>query len=472
MNAPVRIESPTSPYLRGNFGPISTEDDFDLKVRGELPADLAGALYRIGPNPQFSPRDDNSHWFVGDGMVHAFYIEDGKVRYRNRWVRTPKWEAEHAAGRALFGSWGDPMTTDPSVMGLDGGVANTSIVWHGGKLMALEEAHRPFAVDPKTLEPCGYQTFGGGLTNRFTAHPKADPETGELLFFGYSAGDMPLSNLISYGVLGPDGRLLRQDVFEAPFAAMIHDFMATSRHVLFPVLPLTASLERAMTGKPAFAWEPDKGAFVGVMARNAGVETIRWFETEATYVFHVMNAWEEGDRIFADVMQYERAPLFPNPDGSGGAAAAARLCRWTFDLSAPSNGIKREYIDDLAGEFPRLDERRAGLAYRHGWFAAKARTGGGEGLLDSIAHVDLKTGARRVHTLPAGDAISEPVFTPRSAGAAEGDGWILATAYRGAEDRSDLLVFDAEDVAAGPIAVAELPRRTPFGFHGAWVGAS
>jgi carotenoid cleavage dioxygenase len=462
---------PVSPYLNGNFGPISTEDDFELVVKGEIPTGLSGTLYRIGPNPQFPPRDDDYHWFVGDGMVHAFHLEGGKARYLNRWVRTPKWQAEHTAGHALFGSWGNPATTDPTVLGQDGGVANTNIVWHGGQLLALEEGHRPFAVDPLTLAPQGYQTFGGDLMSRFTAHPKTDPETGEMLFFGYSAGDMPLSNRVSYGVLSAEGRLLRQDLFEAPFSAMVHDFMATSRHVLFPILPLTGSLDRAISGKPAFAWEPEKGAFVGVMARDAGVETLRWFETEANYVFHVMNAWEDGDRILADVMQYEHAPLFPNPDGSRGAPAAARLCRWTFDLAAPSNTIGREYLDDLSGEFPRLDERRAGLSYRHGWYAAKSRTGGGDVLMDSVAHVDLKTGARSMHTLGLGDVISEPVFAPRSADAEEGDGWVLATAYRGNEDRSDLIVFDAQDVAAGPIATAELPRRVPFGFHGNWVGA-
>jgi carotenoid cleavage dioxygenase len=472
MNAPFKMETRGNPYLLGNFGPISTEDDFELVVRGEIPDALAGALYRIGPNPQFAPRDDNYHWFVGDGMVHAFHLEGGKARYLNRWVRTPKWEAENAAGHALFGSWGNPMTTDPSVIGKDGGVANTNIVWHGGRLLALEEGHRPFAVDPQTLAPEGYQSFGGDLMPRFTAHPKTDPETGEMMFFGYSQGDMPLSNRVSYGVLSADGRLIRQDLFEAPFSAMIHDFMVTRNHVLFPVLPLTGSLERAMSGKPAFAWEPQMGAFVGVMARTAGVETIRWFETEANYVFHVMNAWEEGRRLVADVMQYEHAPLFPNPDGSRGKPAAARLARWTFDLAAPSNVIKRVYIDDLSGEFPRLDERRPGLSYRHGWFAAKIGRDGREVVMDSIAHIDHRTGERHLHTLPVGDVVSEPVFAPRAADADEGDGWLLATAYRGAEDRSDLLVFEAQDVAKGPIAVAELPRRVPFGFHGNWVGAA
>ena len=130
---------PDQPFFSGNYAPVSFEADApDLPLRGELPKDLAGTLYRNGPNPQFAPRDPNHHWFVGDGMIHAFHIADGRVSYRNRWVRTPKWEQEHAAHGSLFGSWGNPATTDPSVRGKDGGVANTNIVWHAGKLFALE----------------------------------------------------------------------------------------------------------------------------------------------------------------------------------------------------------------------------------------------------------------------------------------------------------------------------------------------
>jgi carotenoid cleavage dioxygenase len=454
------------PYLSGNFAPVRSEDDFTLAIEGELPAALNGAFYRNGPNPQFDPIDDY-HWFSGDGMIHGFFLENGQARYRNRYVRTPKWTLENGAGRALFGVFGNPATSDPSTVGQDGGVANTNIVWHAGRLLALEEGHPPFELDPISLESRGYVDQYRG---RVTAHPKIDPETGEMVWFAYSAGPTPLNATVSYGTTNAAGEVTRRDDFEAPYCSMVHDFLVTRRLALFPILPLTGSLERAMRGGPAFAWEPDKGAFVGVMARDAGVETIRWFQTEACYVFHPMNAWEDGDKIYADVMEYPQAPLFPNVDGSMGRDARARLVRWTFDLAAPSNVIRREPLDDMPGEFPRFDERRAGLGYRHGWFAANTAATNGVGF-GGIAHIDLASGRRSAFEFAPGDGAGEPIFVPRSADAPEGDGWVICTVFRAAENRSDLAVFEALDIDKGPIALAKAPRRVPFGFHGNWRGA-
>jgi carotenoid cleavage dioxygenase len=460
MDGDVRI----NPYLAGNFGPVRSEDDFELAVDGEIPRELAGALFRIGPNPQFEPRDPNHHWFAGDGMVHGFYLEGGKARYRNRYVRTPKWRAENAAGRALFGTFGNPMSTDPSVIGTDSGVANTNIVWHAGKLMALEEGHMPTEMTPATLDTVGYaQAYRG----RTTAHPKIDPATGEMVWFGYGVGETPFARGMSYGVTAADGTVVRRDDFEAPYSSMVHDFMVTQNHVLFPVLPLTGSLERAMTGLPPFAWEPEKGSFVGVMARDAEVASLRWFNTEACYVFHPLNAWEEGDKIFADVMRYDTAPLFPNADGSPGKKAGARLVRWTFDLGGASDAIREEPLDDLDGEFPRVDPRAETRRHRHGWYAADP--GGRQTVRQAaLAHLDFATGRRQVFAFADGDAPSEPVFVPRNAEAAEGDGWITAVVWRAAEDRSDLVIFEATELEKGPVATAKVPRRVPFGFHGNW----
>ncbi len=460
---------PDHPQLTGNFAPLRMECDApDLIVHGELPRELCGSYYRNGPDPQYAPRGQH-HWFAGDGMIHAFHFRDGRVAYRNRWVRTPKWDWEHEAGEALFAPF-DPASSDPRVAGRDSTLANTNIVWHGNRLLALEEAHAPYEVDPETLESKGYWTFDDRLEGPMTAHPKLDPETGQMLFFGYMAAG-PFTPDIAWHEVAADGTLTRSETFQAPFPSMVHDFVTTREHLIFPIFPLSGSLERAMQGRPPFAWEPDLGSHIGIMRRDGSARDMRWFEHDPCYVFHPMNAWAEGDKVIADVMKFEQAPLFPNPDGSPGdpAKSQARLTRWTFDLAANSSAVSEEALDDFAGEFPRFDERRAGLAYRHGWFACTPPgTRGSLGAFTAIAHIDHATGSRKVHRLDPGDGASEPLFVPRSEQAPEGDGFLLALVFRAATLRSELLVFDALNIDREPLARVELPHRVPYGFHGNW----
>lgn len=462
---------PDHPQLTGNYAPLRLEGEArDLVVRGRIPAELDGTLFRIGPNPQYPPRDRQHHWFAGDGMVHAFRIRDGRVDWFNRWVRTPKFELERAAGEALFGTFGNPMTTADAAQGKDSGLANTNIVWHAGRLLALEEAHPPFEVYPADLSSKGYWDFGGGLTGgRMTAHPKMDPETGEMIFFAYSVGGY-FTDRLSYHVVAADGTVTQAATFAAPYPAMIHDFLVTREHVVFPVLPLTGSLERAMSGRPPFAWEPEKPGWLGVLKRGEHPEMTRWIEIPPCYVFHPMNAFDDGGTIVADVMKYEAAPLFPHADGTPGdpEKATARLVRWTIDPAKDS--VAEAELDDRPAEFPRLDERRAGLGYRHGWFAAVGeRRRGDRGVWTEIVHVDLKQKRRAIFSDGAAHQVSEPVFVPRTADADEGDGWVLFNVYRAEENRSDLVILDAQNVDGEPVAVAEIPCRVPHGFHGNWV---
>ena len=138
------------PYLSGHHEPVRFEATApDLIVDGEIPKDLAGVFYRNGPEPLYPTREGDYHWFDGDGMVYAFEIEDGRVSMRNRWVRTEKFTMEKAAGKRLFGMFGNPMTADPSAQGKIYNTANTNIILHGGKLMALMEGAKPVVMGPR-----------------------------------------------------------------------------------------------------------------------------------------------------------------------------------------------------------------------------------------------------------------------------------------------------------------------------------
>jgi len=464
---------PASAQLNGfirNMPPVDLEVDLvDIPVKGRLPPQLDGTLLRIGPNPLFPAAGE--HWFAGDGMVHAFHVAGGRVRYQNRWVRTGRWLAEREAGRALPGGLDDADAGD--------GLANTNIVRHGGRLLALEEAHLPVALRLDGLATLGSVDFVGGragpVAGPFTAHPKVDPVTGQLLFFGYGTPDW-LGAGMRFGVLDAAGRVERFDAFEAPYASMVHDFAATANYAIFPVQPLTASRARMRAGGPAFAWEAERACALGVLRRDAPVGSIAWWSLPACFAYHVMNAWEDGRCIRIDVMQANAPALFPLPDGSPVPdAGGSRLSRWTIDLDDRRHEAHSELLCEVRGDFPRIDERRSGLAYRHGWFVGHTPGGqaGDAAPFSRIVHIDhARPFAPDVYALPEGDACSEAVFVPRTQDAEEGDGWLLAVAYRGASAKSDLLVFDAGDVGAGPLATASLPLRVPNGFHGNWVPSS
>jgi carotenoid cleavage dioxygenase len=464
------------PFLHGYFAPLHLEGDAThLPVSGTLPHELDGTLYRIGPNPRFAPRG-RYEWFAGDGMVHEFRLSGGRAAYRNRYVRTPKWQLEDEAGESLSaGTLAPSPLDDPRLAQLRSTLANTNIVRHGGKLLALEEVHAPYALDAKSLSSLGYETYGGDLAGPMTAHPKVDPVSGEMIGFVYQSAGFG-SRDVRVHVVGADGALRRSERLTAPFASMMHDFAITASRIVLPVLPLTASMERALEGLPAYAWEPELGNHVGIMSRAGGAASLRWFKGEASYVFHVLNAYDSADgKVVADVVRYDVPPGYPRADGSParGRQHGARLVRWTFDLTGAGDAYTEEPLGDLQVEFPRVDDRYASRQHRHGWFVSgSANTNVGEpSERAAIAHVDTQTGHAQLWAPRSGDFAGEPVFVPRSADAKEGDGWILSVVYRGETHRSDLVVLDALGVDRGPVATVHLSHHVPAGFHGNWYPA-
>lgn len=479
---------PPNPMLSGYWEPWPMEGEIhDLPVVGEIPRELNGTLYRNGPNPQFAPRGAY-HFFGGDGMVHAFQIEDSRCHYRNRWVRTPRFELEREAGEALFTAFGSSEGSDPRTQGVRGGPSNTNVVWHAGKLLALVEGGlAPVELDPETLETRGVWNFEGALRQpiepevaealgidapdgrvdgSFTAHPKLDPESGEMLAFGYGV----LPPYLVYRVVDAAGKLVRSQEISVPFPSMVHDFITTREHVIFPIFPATLRIERAQRGESVLGWEPDLGTHVGVMPRDGGDEAVVWFQTDPCYAFHPMNAHSDGDRIVAELAQYARLPV--GGAGSDVEFAPARLVRWVLDLA--SGTLKQEPLDDRAVEFPRLDQRRTGLAYRYGYAAGAGRVASELPLLgtNAVLRYDLAAGRCDAHELGSGSATGEPVFVPRREDAAEGEGFLLSVVYRAERDRSELLILDAENVSGAALARVPLPHRVPGGFHGNWRPAS
>jgi carotenoid cleavage dioxygenase-like enzyme len=456
-------------YLRNGFEPIRFECDYaDLVVEGEIPQGLSGTLYRIGPNPQFAPRGAYNP-LLGDGMIHAFRIHRGKVSYRNRWVRTDQWKLERAAGQALFATSGNPRDADPQVTGLKtDGIANTNLVSHVGRLLALEEGHAPIQIDPETLDTMGPWSFEGALPDNMTAHPKLDPETGEMLFFA-NFPRRDFSGAIELYIVNPAGDLIRSRRITLPYASLVHDFAVTRDFIIFFVCPVTVSIERARSGGPAIAWEPDKRTWIGVLRRQTDTVDAQWIPTTASMVWHVMNAFDDGNVINLDVCQQSTA-AFPSPTGEMPQPQDLKqyLTRWRITMTNRGD-VSQERLSEIACEYPRIDERRTGRQYRYGYVACLGGPGTGDPFHRAIGRFDHVTQRLEVYRPSTPCAVSEPIFVARNATAAEGVGYLLTVNFDERRNASYLAVHDALDMQRSPIACAHLDHRVPMGFHGTWV---
>ncbi len=466
---------PAHPNYQGFYAPFRAEVDApDLIVEGTLPGDLVGTFYRNGPDPQYPPKDgDVPHWFDGDGMIYAFkFIGDGRVNLRSRWVRTPRFLAERAAGRRMFGTFGNPRFNDPDVDPRDANPANTHIWPHAERLFALAEAAPPTEIDPDTLETKEYDLqLMGGQWGPFTAHPKVDPLTGEMFAFGYMSRG-PGSTTIRYNVIDGAGKAKRIEWFDQPYASVMHDMMLTENFAVFPCMPLVLSVERMMGGQPPIAWEGDRAAYMGIIPRHGSGNELRWVEIPGQFMFHIANAYEVGEDIVVEVAGAARAPLFPGADGSLPSPEETRfqLTRWVIPRNGGAFGQDALHPENV--QFTRIDDRFTGRRYTKAFVNATARPEAGRDVgFDQIGWMDIHTGTSNFHSVEDGYFL-EPVFVPREGSTGEADGYLLGLVWRSKINESELLVLDARDPNAGPLATVKCGMRIPAGFHNHWRGGT
>lgn len=469
---------PDNEFLKGYYEPLTAECNApDLVIEGDIPRELNGTFYRNGPNPQFPPENEY-HFFTGDGMIHAFQFDDGKVSHRNRWARTERFKIERREQQSLFSGM-NPLETDPRfldfVLNDKEGVANTSVIYHGGRLLLLEEGHLPFEMDADSLDSHGAWSFYGKLNTTMSAHPKVDPKNGDMLFHAYMTAG-PFTPDMGFYRVNAAGHMQEAHHFQAPYSAMVHDMVVTENYVLFPVMPITGDLGRAMEGKPPFAWEPDKPTLVGVMPRGGTPEEIQWIEGDACYVFHFANGSDKDGVITLEACHFDSPPLFPMVDGSPTPANIhPSLARWTIDMNLATPRVAMDYLVDHGAEFPVIDPRYAMHDYQHTWYTSSdrsipARIPDSDVVYNAIVRFDVKNHKTDSYAFEAG-YVAEPMFVPRSPDAAEGDGWVLSTVYDIPSNTSALCVFDSLNISAGPIGKAWVSHRVPVSFHGTWRGA-
>ncbi len=460
---------PPHPFLHGIHAPNRFEADApDLVIEGEIPKDLSGVFYRNGPEPLHPTRGDEYHWFDGDGMVYAFFIENGRVAMRNRWVRTEKFELEKAAGERLFGVFGNPFMSDPAVAGKHYNTANTNIIVHGGKLLALMEGAPAVALDPHSLATLGEEHYDGKITTTFSAHPKLDHETGELINIGGMINGPMGEPEIRYDVIDATGTVTKSEIIPVPHMSLMHTFFLTENWVVFPVIPIDADLKRFMAGGPMTAWVDDRPTKIAIMPRTGTAADVRWFDYAPRHMFHELNVWEEDGKIIADVAAANGTALFPNQDGVRGTHKDTQqsLRRWTIDLKSNTDLMKEEVLNDRDIQFPRPDDRMMTRRTRQSFanINLKSRDGRAEGM-DAVIRFDTDKGTEDIHHFGAGSAAGEFVFAPRLGAKGEADGYAMTIVHPANSATSELAIFDAANIAAGPLARVIIPFRVPSGFH-------
>ena len=439
-----------NPFLKGNFAPVARElDASHLTVRGRIPPTLNGRLFRNGPNPAAAPDPNHYHWFLGEGMLHSIELRDGAaLAYRNRWVRTPPvCAALNEEPPASFITNEAGMTT----------AANTHIIRHGGRLLALEEFSLPTQVSAD-LTTIGPYDFAGKLRGAMTAHPKVDPRSGELFFFGYS---MRPPYLTVYRA-DASGTLTHARAIDLPTSVMIHDFAITERYLVIMDLPVCFNSDAAQQGQFPFVWQPSNGARMGLIPRNeldnpSGRDNIVWLDIEPCYVYHVFNAYDRDGEVVLDAIRYHS--MFADPANAGPDSQDLRhLTRWILNPTTRS-ATEQRFCPFERGDFPTIDERLVGRRHRYGYWSEP----------DAICKIDFDTQCVQRHVVTPYQGLAEPLFVADHATADEDEGWLLQVAYNPNTDSSDLLIFDAKNFGQAPVAIVHLPQRVPYGFHGSWM---
>jgi len=435
----------TAWWLRGNYGPVYDEvDTTALQVTGSIPSALNGNYLRNGPNPKDG---ESAHWFLGHGMFHGLRLEGGQAAwYRNKYARTSFYN-EQPFGKP--GGFPDLRDTH----------ANTALVYHAERLLALYEVALPFEIGAD-LSSVGVFDYGGALTTAMAAHPKIDPVSGEMFFHGYSA----FAPYLTVHKVDASGGLVSSTPITTPGPSMMHELQLTESYVIFLDLPITFDFALVNSGLP-YKWNDTYGARIGVMPRDGSDKDVTWFDINPCYMFHTLNAHEVSDQVIIEGVRHDRLWV----DGPNMFASEPALHRWTLNMT--SGAVSEEQVDDRMIEFPQVAPAVRGRAHRYGYAVefGDSPDGVASGPGQKLVKYDIQTGSTQVLDFGPGIQPEEPLFIPKSSGGAEDAGWIFSLTYDHAHNVSRLAIVDAQAFADGPVATIRLPQRVPFGFHGVWV---
>lgn len=472
------------PHESGAQGRWQGEID-SLVVYGAIPSAIEGTFYRIIIDPHMPPHPENG-FVEGDGNVCAVRIQDGKASLKMKYVETERWQLERAAGRRLFGIYRNPYTNDASVRYANDTTGNTNIVYWAGNVLCLAERGLPWAIDPDTLETRRYDPFAGQVRAKtFTAHPKVDPKTNELVVWGAQGKGLGGTEIVTYSITA-EGVVKDVNWLNLPEVRWIHDGWITENWIILSAMPFFYRGEEALkAGSQHWEFRQDQPQIMIVAPRrpdspaHPGWKPGEWrqYRCDHGLVVHCGAAWEDekGNLQFESPWGQFNIFTFWNPSDYVPPKVEGSYVRWTVDLGQPSGSkiAKMEEVFPYHVEFPVVDDRfntTKGLTtfMVGGDVLDDAPTNRPTLIPDSIVKLEGESGRWMVWNAGEGGRVSEPAFIPRSDDAPEGDGWLLFATARAAAPRGEMVILDTSDFSR-PVAVIQMPFVLRDQLHGNWV---
>jgi len=455
-------------FLDGNFSPVAEERDaVDMEIVGEIPQDLRGHFLRIGPNPVHVFSEAAYHTFDGDGMIHAMSFSDGTVRYRNRFVQNEGFKLEQERGDWIFKGMNSLMDPTPGRVpegaATSKNLANTALAFHNNTLYALHEPSKPTVIELPSLTTKGPTDFNGKLSHPFTAHPKIDKKSGEMIAYGYSFQ----APFVSYSVIDKNGDLVHTSPITIPRSIFMHDFGVTEKYTLFLDFPITLDIGRAISGGPAVDFEPQHGSRIGVMPRYGTDADVRWFDVETGVVVHTANAWDDGDEVVLQASRSKTADIAGAGTSKGNNLQDNQGLLYEWRINLKTGLVAERTLSDIPCDFTRVNDNYA--CYRTRYLYAGVFNTERPFTFDGIMKYDNDTGVTTEFQYGVNRHGGEAVFAPRTGTGSEDDGYLVCFIHDEAKNQSECLIIDAQNLSAGPVATVIMPFRVPYGFHAGWV---
>jgi all-trans-8'-apo-beta-carotenal 15,15'-oxygenase len=460
---------------------LTEEYDYYAKIEGEIPREMRGILYRNGPGIFERAGLRKRCILDGDGMIQAFKIFDGRVHFQNKFVRTEKYVEESAAGKFIYATWSTQAPGGVMANFLGGKVksqAGITAVVRNEMLYAFDEFQQPYMLDPHSLKTKGYATLGIPEQSKFfSAHSKIDRQTGEWLFFGLEFGPSLTLHII---ILDKNNRLKRHQRTKLPRNVYVHDFFVSERHIIVNLPPIQLKIVDYILGQTSIlgsmSWQPEQGNIILVFDRGSNAAPVQ-LETESSWMWHSLNAYENGDEIIADFVGYQNPDHIIGEDPALIAIMSGREGQYNYAgeirryiINPNRKKIRHEVLDKGSYEFPFINPQHRCHKYRFGYFTKKQKK---VIFFTGIARVDMENLSSQSYDFGHGKFCSEPVFVQipghrYSPWKGKEPGWLLTEVYDSEKQKNLLAIFRADRISDGPLARAYLNQTIPLGFHGYW----